>query len=205
MQTFCVDESVLFTANTDDKTVKWSVGGTNASAIALYSDAGCTVSRWLRDRDDRNLRPHCGERPGRSAEEYFRQHHHDAHECDACWRLQRQQPVSSLTNPGNAYVLNKGTNGVGFYRLAPSGTIGANKAYLTYSGSLVREFFLFEDDATGINEELRSFSSMKSMKKEESSIYNLAGQRIQKMQKGINIVNGKKVLKKSPSRANRIE
>ena len=103
--------------------------------------------------------------------------------------------MSSLTNPGNAYVLNKGTNGVGFYRLAPSGTIGANKAYLTYSGSLVREFFLFEDDATGINEELRSFSSMKSMKKEESSIYNLAGQRIQKMQKGINIVNGKKVLK----------
>ena len=80
MQTFCVDESVLFTANTDDKTVKWSVGGTNASAIALYSDAGCTVSRWLRDRDDRNLRPHCGERPGRSAEEYFRQHHHDADE-----------------------------------------------------------------------------------------------------------------------------
>lgn len=103
--------------------------------------------------------------------------------------------MSRLTNPGNAYVLNKGTNGVGFYRLASSGTIGANKAYLIYSGSLVREFFLFEDDATGINEELRSFSSMKSMKNEESSIYNLAGQRIQKMQKGINIVNGKKVLK----------
>ena len=103
--------------------------------------------------------------------------------------------MSRLTNPGNAYVLNKGTNGVGFYRLASSGTIGANKAYLTYSGSLVREFFLFEDDATGINEELRSFSSMKSMKNEESSIYNLAGQRVQKMQRGINIVNGKKVLK----------
>lgn len=43
MQTFRVDESVRFTANTE-KTVKWSVGGTNASAIALYSDAGCTVS-----------------------------------------------------------------------------------------------------------------------------------------------------------------
>ncbi len=79
MQTFRVDESVRFTANTG-KTVKWSVGGTNANAIALYSDAGCTVSRWRRDRDDRNLRPHCGERPGRSAEEYFRQHHHDADE-----------------------------------------------------------------------------------------------------------------------------
>ena len=32
------------------------------------------------------------------------------------------------------------------------------------------------------------------MKNEESSIYNLAGQRLQKMQKGINIVGGKKVL-----------
>ena len=99
--------------------------------------------------------------------------------------------MSSLTNPGNAYVLNKGTNGVGFYRLASSGTIGANKAYLTYSGSLVREFFLFEDDVTGI--ELIQNSKFKIQN--EDAIYNLAGQRVQKMQKGINIVNGKKVLK----------
>ncbi len=99
--------------------------------------------------------------------------------------------MSRLTNPGNAYVLNKGTNGVGFYRLASSGTIGANKAYLTYSGSLVREFFLFEDDATGIE----SIQNSKFKIQNEDAIYNLAGQRIQKMQKGINIVNGKKVLK----------
>ena len=108
--------------------------------------------------------------------------------------------MSSLTNPGNAYVLNKGTNGVGFYRLAPSGTIGANKAYLTYSGSLVREFFLFEDDATGIESIQNSSQSSgaggtKFIILNEDAIYNLAGQRIQKMQKGINIVNGKKVLK----------
>ncbi len=31
------------------------------------------------------------------------------------------------------------------------------------------------------------------MKNEESSIYNLAGQRLQKMQKGINIVGGRKI------------
>ena len=99
--------------------------------------------------------------------------------------------MSRLTNPGNAYVLNKGTNGVGFYRLASSGTIGANKAYLTYSGSLVREFFLFEDDATGIE----SIQNSKFKIQNEDAIYNLTGQRIQKMQKGINIVNGKKVLK----------
>ena len=30
---------------------------------------------------------------------------------------------------------------------------------------------------------------------EDGAIYNIAGQRIQKMQKGINIVNGKKILK----------
>ena len=89
---------------------------------------------------------------------------------------------------GTFYVLNKGSKGVGFYKLASGNSVGNGKAYLTYSGAGAREFFLFEDDATGINEELRN-------KNEESSIYNLAGQRIQKMQRGINIVNGKKVLK----------
>ena len=99
--------------------------------------------------------------------------------------------MSSLTNPGKAYVLNRGANGVGFYRLASSGTIGANKAYLIYGGSLAREFFLFEDDATGIE----SIQNSKFKIQNEDAIYNLAGQRIQKMQRGINIVNGKKVLK----------
>ena len=93
-------------------------------------------------------------------------------------------------DPSIIYVLNyTAANGVGFYKLAGGKTLEANKAYLVYDGGAgAREFFLFEDDATGINEELR-------MKNEESSIYNLAGQRIQKMQRGINIVNGKKVLK----------
>ena len=98
-----------------------------------------------------------------------------------------QNGQGTLTD-GTFYVLNKGSKGVGFYKLASGNSVGNGKAYLTYSGAGAREFFLFEDDATGINEELR-------MKNEESSIYNLAGQRIQKMQKGINIVNGKKVLK----------
>ena len=46
--------------------------------------------------------------------------------------------MTNITNPGNAYVLNyKAATGAGFYKLGASGTIGANKAYLTYSsGSL---------------------------------------------------------------------
>ena len=58
--------------------------------------------------------------------------------------------TASIENPGNAYVLNKGSQGVGFYKLADGKTIGANKAYLTYDGGKgVKQFFLF-DEATGI-------------------------------------------------------
>ena len=73
---------------------------------------------------------------------------------------------------------------VGFYK-ATSGTIKAGKAYLeTASG--VKAFLFSGDDATGI-------SAVESLN-ENGAIYNVAGQRLNKMQKGINIVNGKKVL-----------
>ncbi len=46
-QTISVDGSVAFTATVNpgeatDKTVKWSVGGTNSDAVKLYKDAACT-------------------------------------------------------------------------------------------------------------------------------------------------------------------
>lgn len=92
---------------------------------------------------------------------------------------------------GTQYILAKPENEeVGFYPAATGTTIAAGKAYLQITGTApVKGFtFSFDDDATGINEELR-------MKNEDSDlIFNLAGQRIQKMQKGINIINGKKVL-----------
>ena len=73
--------------------------------------------------------------------------------------------------------------------MANGQAVPAGKAYFQ-STSGVKAFFFADDDATGIGEELR-------MKNEESSglIFNLAGQRVSKMQKGINIINGKKVLK----------
>ena len=88
---------------------------------------------------------------------------------------------------GSMYILANGSNGVGFYQATTGSTIAAGKAYYQ-STSGAKAFFFDGDDATGINEELR-------MKNEESSIYNLAGQKMSKMQKGINIVAGKKVLK----------
>ena len=93
--------------------------------------------------------------------------------------------ATAITNPGNAYVLNKGTNGVGFYKLKSTGTIGANKAYLTYSAG-AREFFLF-DEATGI--EMPTVEDVNA----DAVVYDLQGRRVQNPTKGLYIVNGKKV------------
>ena len=79
---------------------------------------------------------------------------------------------------------------VGFY-LAETGIIKAGKAYLESDTGARVFFFEDEDNATSIKEELR----MKDEEFEGAAMFNLAGQRLSKMQKGINIVNGKKILK----------
>ena len=82
------------------------------------------------------------------------------------------------------YILAKPENAeVGFYKA--NGTIKAGKVYIE-SESGVKAFYFTGDDATGIANVEKAV--------ENNVIYNLAGQRISKMQKGINIVNGKKVL-----------
>jgi len=101
-----------------------------------------------------------------------------------------QGTATSITNPGNAYVLNKTvTNGVGFYKLSSTGTIGANKAYLTYSGpsTLARSFFGF-DETTGI--EMPTAEVIDA----DAVVYDLQGRRVAQPTKGLYIVNGKKVI-----------
>jgi len=82
-----------------------------------------------------------------------------------------------------------GLSGTNFVPVAAS-VVPAGKALLPASEvSDVKAFtFVFEDEEDGIK--TLSNSPLKG-----ENIYNLAGQRISKMQKGINIVNGKKVLK----------
>ena len=84
----------------------------------------------------------------------------------------------------------EGQEVVGFYPVAATVTIPAGKAYLNTSAGVKGFTFVFDDDATGISLMEDGRSQM-----EDGAIYNLAGQRINKMQRGINIVNGKKVLK----------
>ncbi len=92
----------------------------------------------------------------------------------------------------NDYILNKvNDGGAGFYKAGTYTTLGAHKAYIPAAvGGSVKGFTIsLDDDATAI-EMVNGQSSMVN-----GSIYNLAGQRLSKTQKGINIVNGKKVLK----------
>ena len=94
----------------------------------------------------------------------------------------------STAAPVGSYVLQNGYK-VGFYQVAAGSqpTVGANRCYLTVASG-IKAFYFDEDDATGINE-------FKGMNDYKGIIYNLAGQRISKMQKGINIINGKKIVK----------
>jgi hypothetical protein len=84
-------------------------------------------------------------------------------------------------------VLNKGGNGIGFYKLKSTGTIGAHKAYLT-SGATAREYFLFDEETTGVN---TLNGERKTMNGE---YYDLQGRKVAQPAKGLYIVNGKKVV-----------
>ncbi|GEM_PF-3157977 len=96
--------------------------------------------------------------------------------------------MTNITNPGNAYVLSKKNGVVGFYKLSGSGTIGANKAYLTYSGGAgAREFFSIEGNVTGI--EMPKAATTNN----DAEVYDLQGRQVANPTKGLYIVNGKKV------------
>lgn len=89
------------------------------------------------------------------------------------------------------YVLAKPENDkVGFYRINEGTFVPAGKAYLEGDGTgpLVKAFFFAEEGETAIN------NVNVNDNVNNAAIYNIAGQRISKLQKGINIVNGKKVL-----------
>ena len=93
--------------------------------------------------------------------------------------------TADVATDGTQYILAKEDEGVGFYKA--TGTIPAGKGYLVI-GAPVKGFYGFEaDDATGINNV--EFAG------ENAPVYNLAGQRLGKAQKGVNIIGGKKILK----------
>lgn len=104
--------------------------------------------------------------------------------------------MGGITTDGvnNYYVLGYSEQaGVGFYKLTDDGTIGANKAYLTYTASGgTREFFSF-GDFTGIGAAQTNHGETSV-----SHCYDLQGRRIdgKPATKGIYVSNGKKFIVK---------
>ena len=96
-------------------------------------------------------------------------------------------------NDGYFYVLNNGSKGVGFYKLADGKKLGYGKAYLSYDSSSAPELDYLEfnygnGNTTGVNE-------VRGQKEESrSQYYDLQGRRVAQPAKGLYIVNGKKVV-----------
>ena len=90
------------------------------------------------------------------------------------------------------FILANGNNGVGFYIMDAAGTIDANKCWMEWDAALaanVRSLVLRFGNTTDITP-LPSADSKPCVQ----VIYNLAGQHLTAPQKGINIINGQKVV-----------
>ena len=100
---------------------------------------------------------------------------------------------TSTDVPINSYVLQTLNEKQAFYLVSSEDPISAPayRAYLTVPDAGVKAFYFNFDDATAIAKIQDSGSKI-----QDSEIFNLAGQKMSKLQKGVNIVNGKKVLVK---------
>ena len=97
--------------------------------------------------------------------------------------------LEEITADGTQYCLAEINDEVGFYQVEEGLTIPAGKGYLSIGGAGIKGFYGFEEDgATSIQ------TIDNGQQTTEGVIYNIAGQRLQKKQKGINIINGKKIL-----------
>ena len=97
-----------------------------------------------------------------------------------------------VTTEANGNV-NFGLSGDTFRRIN-AGKVPAGKAYLPVASvdapaAEAHARFIFKDETSGID-------TVREMNVNDGAIYNLAGQKMQKLQKGINIVNGKKIFVK---------
>ena len=97
------------------------------------------------------------------------------------------------------YAMGKKDGKIGFYKFNNGGTtsitLGANKSYLetTASANAVKGF-AFDLDP-GDETALKDLKDLRDLKDSNDLIFNLAGQRLSKPLRGINIIGGKKVLR----------
>lgn len=97
--------------------------------------------------------------------------------------------------PENCYIFSYGQNGLGFYKYAAGKSLAAHKAFLIYEKQNDAKGFRMAFE--GMNDGIDGIESLTTAQYEgENAYYNLSGQRLGRMQKGINIVGGKKIIVK---------
>lgn len=106
--------------------------------------------------------------------------------------LKATTALLSVPQDNTIYCLAEQDGFQGFYPQDAGTSLAKGKVYLDLSEYSVKpDCILFNsDDVTG----LKVLKDLNDLKDSKDLIYNLAGQRLSKMQKGINIVGGKKVL-----------
>lgn len=98
--------------------------------------------------------------------------------------------AEGVTADGTHYTLATDGKKVGFARVSNGETVPAGSVYLTVPASSTKDFYtLYDGTQTGVE------NVAVPTEEGAETIYNVAGQRLNRMQKGINIVNGKKILK----------
>lgn len=95
--------------------------------------------------------------------------------------------VNAETAGGNAFVVKNN----GIYHVNSDVSVGAYRAYFTVEAETPVKALIFD-----FNELPTAINAVEAAQNEKAEIYNLAGQRLNKAQKGVNIINGKKVLVK---------
>ena len=90
------------------------------------------------------------------------------------------------------YVLANGDEGIGFYLLVDGSKLPTGKAYLNTAGGEAKSFIGFNFE--GKSNAIENVSLAEELS--NGRIFNLAGQQLKSLQKGINIVNGKKIFVK---------
>ena len=99
--------------------------------------------------------------------------------------------TAAIAAPNESYILQNQSGKVGFYQVdvtEATPNVPGFRAYLNVPSSSVKAFFF--DKADGIS------SVNVEQAQKDATIFNIAGQRVAKAQKGIYIMNGKKVLVK---------
>ena len=106
--------------------------------------------------------------------------------------LETIESLASVTDGCVNYILSKNGDVTGFYK-ANNKNVAAGKAYLRVEANKAKDGLTigYADETDGI----RLMENGK-LAMENAAIYNLSGQRVNKAQKGIYIVNGKKIVMK---------